>query len=346
MFKHVPLNHLVLRRRYLSPAILCFLIAPIALCSCLSFAQTSPPTRTTAPSASQAKDSAGQPDDPQDYDVPIVTHTVEATPEQKLDDAWSMLNAAVVSKHVDLRIQALAALGTLGINPVGIKRIAAAMNDKDLDVRTAAILAAGETNDRNLTGNLRAMLDDKEPQVAFAAALTLWKMKDRSGEDILVAVVDGDRSANPTMANSTRQNLNRSLRHPAGLARLAGMQGAAMLLGPFGFGITAYEYMHKNGGDAGRVTAIEQLSQQKNGSIRLTLIAALGDKDVAVRAAAAKALGSYHERAASDALFPLFLDPKTPVRFTAAAAYINSTLPIPVEKRSQSLGRRQQAAPK
>ena len=345
MFKHVPLDHLVLRRRYLSLAVLYLSIAPIALCPCLAFAQSSVPTRP-APSASQAKDSAGQPDDAQDYDVPIVTHSVEATPEQKLDDAWSMLNAAVVSKHIDLRIQALAALGTLGANPVGIKDIAAAMNDKDLDVRTAAVLAAGETNDRNLTSNLRAMLDDKEPQVAFAAALTLWKMKDRSGEDILVAVVDGDRSATPTIASGTRQNLNRSLRHPAGIARMAGMQGAAMLLGPFGFGITAYEYMHKNGGDAGRVTAIEQLSQQKNGSIRLTLIGALGDKDVAVRAAAAKALGSYHERAASDALFPLFLDPKTPVRFTAAAAYINSTQSLPAEKQSQSLSRRQQAAPK
>ena len=73
-----------------------------------------------------------------------------------------------------------------------------AMGDPDVDVRTAAVLAAGETKDRNLTTPLRNMLDDKEPQVDFTAAMTLWKMGDKSGEDILMSVVDGDRSANAT----------------------------------------------------------------------------------------------------------------------------------------------------
>ena len=93
--------------------------------------------------------------------------------------------------------------------------------------------------------------------------------------------------------------------------------------------------MRKNGGDSARVTAIEQISQEKTNPIREKLIDALADKDVAVRAAAAKALGSYHESAVSDALFNTFTDPKPPVRLTAAAAYINSTTPLPSEpKRS------------
>ncbi|WP_213804436.1 HEAT repeat domain-containing protein [Granulicella sp. dw_53] len=307
----------------------CLLLAQITL-PASALAQT--PASTQIPNP-PAKDPDGQivtsgssatPSATSD-DVPAPPHNPDATPAQKADEAWSILNSAATDpKHPDLRIQALAALGTMGTDPRSTKRISAAMDDKELDVRTAAILAAGETKNRNLTTDIRTMLDDKEPQVAFAAAVTLWKMNDRSGEDILLAVVEGDRSANPTLVNGARHSMSRSLRHPTDIARLGALQGASMLLGPFGFGITAYEYMRKNGGDTSRVTAIEQVSQEKTGPIRQELIAALGDKDLAVRAAAAKALGTYHDRTVGDDLFNLFIDPKPPVRFTAAAAYLNS----------------------
>ena len=241
-----------------------------------------------------------------------------------------MLNNAVTdTKHTELRIQGVAAFGTMGTNPRSTAKIAAAMGDKDLDVRTAAILAAEQTKNRNLTTNIRPLLDDKEPQVAFTAAVTLWKMNDRSGEDILLAVAEGDRSANPKLVNGTRQNISRSLRHPGNLARFGATQGAAMLLGPFGFGIGAVEYMRKNGGNSARVTAIEQVSQERTDPVRNELVAALEDKDPAVRAAAAKALGSYHDSSVSGDLFKLFEDSKAPVRLTAAAAYVNSTEPAP-----------------
>lgn len=250
-------------------------------------------------------------------------HTSHA---QRLDEAWSMLSTAVASSsHSDTRIQALAALGTLGSNTRSSKLIANAMDDANMDIRTAAILSAGETKDRNLTTDLRSMLDDKEPEVAFAAATTLWSMGDRSGEDILLAVIDGERSATPGLVNGARHTVSRDLHHPATLARIGAMQGASLLLGPFGFGITAVEYMRKNGGDSARVAAITQIAQQKTGPIRTELIAALGDKDPAVRAAAAKALGTYHDPATTDSLYSLFTDAKQPVRLTAAAAYINAS---------------------
>lgn len=250
------------------------------------------------------------------------------------DEAWSMLSTAVQDeKHADLRIQGLAALGTLGINPRSEKMIAAAMKDPDVDVRTAAVLAAGQTKSRNLTTGIRAMLDDKDPQVAFAAATTLWKMNDRSGEDILVAVVNGDRSAMPGMMNGTMHKVNKDLHKPATLARLGLLQGATLLLGPFGFGITAIEYMRKNGGDDARVSAIEMLAQEKTAPIRNELIAALGDKDPAVRAAAANALGSDRERSIPGALLLVFDDAKAPVRLTAAAAYIRATQAAPPRRK-------------
>ena len=109
------------------------------------------------------------------------------------------------------------------------------------------------------------------------------------------------------------------------LAKLGVMQGASMFLGPFGYGITAFEFIHQSGGDMTRVAAIEQVSQEKTEPIHKELIAALADKDPAVRAAAAKALAGYHDQSTSNAIYPLFADKKYPVRLTAAAAYLRTT---------------------
>jgi HEAT repeat protein len=287
----------------------------------LSFTTVSYPQNPTPPPAQTPAADA-------DTDI-TPTDRLHNTVAQNTQEAWDMItNAANDPKHPDTRIQALAALGTLGTNPRAETLIVAAMKDPDVDVRTAAVLAAGQTKNRNLTTNLRTMLDDKEPQVAFASAITLWKMNDHSGEDILIAVVDGDRRATAGLRDGAMHTMNKDLHSPATLARIGALQAGSMLLGPFGIGITAYEYMHKNGGESARVTAIEQISQEKTNPVRTNLISALNDKDPAVRAAAAKALGKdYHDKAVSDALLPVFDDAKRPVRLTAAAAYINSTTP-------------------
>jgi HEAT repeat protein len=260
-----------------------------------------------------------------DNNAPAATQPAAATPEERERQAWSMLTDAMAdAKHPQTRIQALAALGMLR-SPRSEKMIAGAMTDPDLDVRTAAALAAGQTKDRNLTTSLRNLLDDKEPEVAFTAAITLWKMNDKSGEDILMSVVDGERSAGPTLMNGTKHKISKDLHDPAMLARLGAMQGAAMMLGPFGFGITAFEYVRQTGGDLARAAAIEQISQEKTAPIHKELVAALADKDQTVRAASAKALADYQDSATSMAVYALLADGKTPVRLTAAAAYLRTT---------------------
>ena len=251
-----------------------------------------------------------------------------ATPRNDTSDAWSMLTTSLDDiKHLDSRIQSLAALGLIENSPRAEKLIIDSMSDKDLDIRTAAVLAAGETKSRNMTTPLRNLLDDKEPQVAFAAATTLWKMKDRSGEDILMAVAGGERPANAKLVNGTMHTMNKDLHNPTALAKIGALQGASMLLGPFGIGITAYEYIRKNGGDSARAKAIDDLSEEHSELIRKQLLACLGDKDVAVRTAAAKALRDYRDPEVSKALAVVFDDPKLPTRLTAAAAYLVTTGP-------------------
>ena len=269
---------------------------------------------------------AQKPSAADDADEPAAPRPTHDSPSVDLDTAWSMLTSATTNaKHPDLRVQGLAALGTLGASSRAAGLITDAMKDPDVDVRTAAVLAAGQTKNRALTTQLRTMLDDHEPQVAVAAASTLWKMGDHSGEDILVAVADGERKANASLMDSTRHTVSTDLHNPSTLAKIGALQGASLLLGPFGFGITAYEYIHKNGGQSARALAIELLAQEKTKPIHDELVSALGDKDLGVRAAALKALGEYHDKATSAAIANLFYDPKTPVRLAAAAAYLRST---------------------
>ncbi len=208
-----------------------------------AIAQTTPQSTPNPAATTNAQD---------DTDTPPPTREPgTASVAENIATAWSLLTAAVTdAKHPQHRIQALAAIGTLGASPRAEKMLTTALHDPDLDVRTAAILAAGQSGDRNLIAPLRQMLDDKEPQVAFTAATTLWKQNDHSGEDILRAVVDGERKTNAGLVNGTLHTVNEDLHSPSTLARIGALQGASLLLGPFGFGITAYEYIHKNGGDS------------------------------------------------------------------------------------------------
>jgi hypothetical protein len=140
-----------------------------------------------------------------------------------------------------------------------------------------------------------------------------------------MAVVDGDRSAGPTLMHGTEHKINKELHDPASMAKLGAMEGATMLLGPFGFGITAYEFIKQSGGDLARVSAIEAVAQERTEPIHKELVAALGDKDLTVRAAAAKGLVDYHDKATQTAVYALLADPKQPVRLTAAATYLRTT---------------------
>jgi hypothetical protein len=125
--------------------------------------------------------------------------------------------------------------------------------------------------------------------------------------------------------HGTEHKINKDLHDPAMLAKLGAMQGASMLLGPFGFGIAAFNFIHQSGGDLARVSAIEQISQERTEPIHKELVAALGDKDLTVRAAAAKALVDYRDKPTSMAVYALLADSKQPVRLTAAAAYLRTT---------------------
>lgn len=246
------------------------------------------------------------------------------TPAERVKRCWQMLTDNVQdSKHFETRIQALSALSNLGSNPRANTLIAEAMKDSNLDVRTAAILAAGNSKSRTLIPPVKGLLDDHEPQVVFAAATTLWKQfKDKSGEDVLAAIAAGERKANPNLIHGAAHDMSRTMHSPSAMEKLALTTGAGMVLGPFGFSVGAVEYARKNGADSARIQAINLLAEEKTEEVRAEMKSALGDKDPGVRAAAVRILGSFHRPQDAADIAPLLDDLKLPVRLTAASAYI------------------------
>jgi HEAT repeat protein len=248
------------------------------------------------------------------------------TPAQLLQQCWQTLTDNVQNgKQLEYKTQALDALSSLGTNARANGLIAAAMKDSNLDLRSAAVLAAGKTKSRALVAPVKALLNDPEPQVVFIAATTLWKQfHDRSGQDILEAIVAGDRKANPSLINGAKHDMSRTMHSRSALEKIGLETGATLALGPFGFSVAAVEYARKNGADSARVQSVDLLAEERTEAVHEDMKSAIDDKDPGVRAAALKALGEFHRSADAKAIEPLFDDSKLPVRLAASAAYINS----------------------
>jgi HEAT repeat protein len=271
--------------------------------------------QTTPAATAQTKPAATEP-----ADADVVT---DAPPKKPAERAWPLITDALApTQRLEPRVQALAALATMGTNARAAELITTSLTDKSLDVRAAAALAAGQTKNPRLLPALRKALNDPEPQVAYTAAVVLWKMKDHSGEDLLMDVADGERRGNATLLRGARHSAALTLHDPTALATIGIEQGAGLLLGPFGIGIAAVEYARKNGGDSTRATAIDLLAEQHTPAVHQEFLDGLKDKDPIVRAASAKALGQWPGAETAAAVALLFDDSKLPVRVTAAATYI------------------------
>jgi hypothetical protein len=244
--------------------------------------------------------------------------------------AWSLLTgAAGPGRPAHDRIEALAALGTMGNDDRAARLIEEGFTAKDYDVRVAAVLAAGLTKNPKLIPPLQRVLDDDNAQVAYTAALTLWKMHDTSGQDLLTAVALGDRKAKPGLVKSEKHKAAKDLHSPKTMSMIAVTQGSGYFLGPFGVGLKAIEVVDKNSGAPARAAAIDQLAKQHSDQVHEVLVEDLTDPEPAVRAAAAKGLGRWQDENTQRLVSPMFGDNKLAVRLTAAAAFLRVQNHIP-----------------
>ena len=253
----------------------------------------------------------------------------QLSPQDQLAEAWKRLEDGVASKRTDTRIAALSALSLLGGNVRAEGMVRTAMMDTaaDIDVRLAAIVAAGQMDkDRGTKGSFRSdlhhLLDSQDPKLSFTAATTLWALHDQSGEDVLIATAEGERLSDYSFMKRSEHNASRTLHSPEALAKIAMVQSLTILVPPVGMGMGAYGYLKGTGGASPQVTAIEQLAKERNPAVEKALLTATQTKDAGARIAAAEALAKYSGKTVLDALYLLMSDDKLQLRLTASAAYV------------------------
>jgi HEAT repeat protein len=201
------------------------------------------------------------------------------------------------------------------------------LDDKDVEVRLAAITSLVDLRNKRTVPALRKELDSDVPEVSFAAAKALWTLKDPPGREALIAVLYGDEKTSSGFITKQKRQALRMLHTPKTMFMFALQQGANLAPVPgLGAGVSSLQGILSDPSVSGRATAALMLSTDRDPPVLSALEDALDDKDWSVRAAAVHAIALRNDPASESSLVPLFEDKKEAVRVRAAAGYLRLEL--------------------
>ena len=198
-----------------------------------------------------------------------------------------------------------------------------ALADKDVNVRVLAATSLGSIRARSAIPRLTDAVDDSAPQVSFAAVQALWRMGDRSTREILYEILTGERKTKPGVIKGKMNGAMEQMHDPKSLALIGINQASGAFLGPFSMGISFIEEYTKNNSAPVQALCAQMLAADDSPETVKELRDALGDKNWAVRASAARALARLgHPEAIPQLRDMMESDKERPARFAAAAAII------------------------
>jgi HEAT repeat protein len=239
-------------------------------------------------------------------------------------DAWRVLNASL-HDDAEHRRQALAAVATIdGTNSEAVKAALAALQDKDSLVRQAAALALGQMKAVDAIPALKAALDDNG-QVSFAAAKALTEIGDSSGQEMLIAVLEGDRKGTaPSPVSKAVDKGKAKLHHPGELVLMGAQDATGAMFGPASLAIPAIKdtLELRSKGAPGRAAAAAYLARDPDPYAITLLEWALSDENQFVRLEAAKGLGQRGNSGSIPKLQSFLADPHNIVRDFASASIV------------------------
>ena len=242
--------------------------------------------------------------------------------------AWENLNQGTTDSSPEHRKTAIVAIGTIGPVPEAVQLVEKGLVDKDAVVRQTAALTLGEMRARDAIPQLKAALDDKDPEVSFTAAKALWDLGDPVGREIFQEVIEGERKDAPGVVQGAVRSAERKL--PAQLALMGAKEASRALLGPASIGFSAAEEAvketKKDSAAPGRAVVASILAQDSDPYALPLLEWALSDSNWAVRLAVAKALGERGNPETVPKLMPVLSDDRHAVRYMAAASIVKLSL--------------------
>jgi HEAT repeat protein len=245
-----------------------------------------------------------------------------------VDRAWDTLNEAMKDSNPAKRVEALVALGVARPDAKSLAAVEAMLDDRDYGTRQAACSTLGEMKSKGSIPKLQAALEDKSPEVVFAAARALYAMGDPGGRAVLIAVLTGDRPDSSGLISSSLRDAKLKLHDPKALL-LIGVNQSAGLLGPFGVSVPIAEMLMKDKDASGKTAAVLLLATDNTEASKQAIRTALTDKNWTVRVAAARAAGARDMQSFFEEVVSLLDDKRDEVRLAAAATVIRLRQPLP-----------------
>lgn len=284
--------------------------------------------------AQQQESALSKPSTPQDKPAVTVKKAVESaknaqTIEEMYSASWKLLEAGSQSENLRKRTDVIAALASMQGDAHAVRLLEVALDDKHAQVRRIAASSLGEMDARKAIPHLRQATNDHDAGVSFAAAEALWRMGDQDGATIFYAVLLGNRQVAKGFVSSNLNGMWQELHDPVALANIGIGEASGALLGPFAEGITVARELAKDRSAPARALSASLLGEYPGPDSKRLLVDTIEDKNIAVRAAVAKALGGFDDQSLIPQLAPLLSEKGTPVikpvdavRFMAAAAII------------------------
>jgi len=249
--------------------------------------------------------------------------TAESATSSNQDRARSFLEDSLKDKNPDTRKQAVQALGLVSAREPYLSQLEAMLDDKDVEVRLAAITSLVDLKSGRTLPALRKALDSDVPEVSFAAAKALWTLNEPLGREALISVLSGDTKTSSGFITKQKRQALRMLHTPKTMFMFAMQQGATFAPVPgLGAGVSSLQGILSDPSVSGRAATALLLSMDKDPDVLPALEDALADKDWSVRAAAAHAIALRNDPALESDLVPLLEDKKEAVRVRAAAGYL------------------------
>jgi HEAT repeat protein len=249
--------------------------------------------------------------------------TPEAPAPSTPDRARGFLAASLADKNPETRKHAVESLGLVSPREPYLSQLEAMLDDKDVEVRLAAITSLIDLKNSRTIPTLLKALSSNVPEVSFAAAKALWTLDEKLGKEALLAVLSGETKTSSGFITRQKREALRMLHTPQTTFMYAIKQGATFAPVPgLGAGLSSLQGILTDPSVSGRATAALLLSADQRPDVLTALRSALADKDWTVRAAAVHAIALRNDPALEPDLIPLLEDRKEAVRVRASAGYL------------------------
>jgi HEAT repeat protein len=239
------------------------------------------------------------------------------------EKARDLLEKSLKDKNPETRKHAVQSLGLASASEPWLSQLEGMLEDKDIEVRLAAITSLVDLKSSGTVATLRTALNSDVPEVSFAAAKALWTLKEPAGREALEAVLSGETKTASGFLTRQKRDALRMMHTPRTTFLFALGQGLNFVPVPgVGAGVSSLQGMLSDANFSGRAAAALLLSTERSPEVLHALQDALTDNDWSVRAAATHAIAVRNDPALKDKLIPLLEDKKEAVRVRAAAGYL------------------------